>query len=129
LQFLRHISSTYLHGFAWILRHYDLELINSTSRVISNWYFPVGIGQYFLVFTIPIPKEISVSTFWHHFFGGKASPPFAEKRSSRQTSNTDQNITTSRQASTAFWVGKKIQIFTSRHYETKHRTLKFVPFT
>jgi hypothetical protein len=69
-----------------------------------------------LVFTIPIPKEILVGTFWYHSFGGNpffpqkggtgplfdgkggtgplfdtASPPFAEKRSSRQTSNTDQN--------------------------------------
>jgi hypothetical protein len=68
-----------------------------------------------LVFTILIPKEISVGTFWYDFFGGKpyfpkkggngplfeekggtsprfdtASPPFAEKRSSRQISNTDQ---------------------------------------
>jgi hypothetical protein len=64
-----------------------------------------------LVFTIPIPKEILVSTFRYHFFGGNpffpqkggngplfeekggtsplfdtASPPFAEKRSSRQIS-------------------------------------------
>jgi hypothetical protein len=37
---------------------------------ISNWYFPVGIGKYFLVFTIPILKEISVGIFWYHFFGG-----------------------------------------------------------
>jgi hypothetical protein len=67
-------------------------------------FFPVGIGRYFLVFTIPIPKEISVGTFRYHFFGGNpffpqkggygplfeekggtgplfdtASPPFAEK--------------------------------------------------
>ncbi len=72
--------------------------------------FPVSIGWYSSVFTIPIPKEISVGTFWYHFFhikgalspllrekGGTgplfdtASPPFAEKRSSCQTSNTDQN--------------------------------------
>jgi hypothetical protein len=68
-----------------------------------------------LVFTILIPKEISVGTFRYDFFGGKpyfpqkggngplfeekggtsplfdtASPPFAENRSSRQISNTDQ---------------------------------------
>jgi hypothetical protein len=94
------------------------------GRVVSNWYFPVSIGMYFLVFTEPIPKEILVGTFWYHFFGGNhffpqkggtfslkkgalapflrekggtgplfdtASPPFAEKRSFRQTSNTDRN--------------------------------------
>jgi hypothetical protein len=68
-----------------------------------------------LVFTIPIPKDISVGTFRYHFFDGNpffpqkggtgplfekkggtgplfdtASPPFAEKRSSHQISNTDQ---------------------------------------
>jgi hypothetical protein len=71
-----------------------------------NWYFPVGIGRYFLVFTVLIPKEILVGTFWYHFLAGTllfpqkggtdplfdtASPPFAEKRSSDQTSNTDRN--------------------------------------
>jgi hypothetical protein len=65
--------------------------------------------------TISIPKEISVGTFRYDFFGGKpyfpqkggngplleekggtsplfdrASPPFAEKRSSLQISNTDR---------------------------------------
>ncbi len=80
-----------------------------------NRYFPVGIGRYFSVFTIPIPKEISVGTLRYHFFGGNpfflqkggigplfeekggtgplfdtASPPFAEKRRSRQISNTDR---------------------------------------
>jgi hypothetical protein len=71
-----------------------------------NWYFPVGISRYFLVFTVPIPKEILVGTFWLKkgaiapFLRKKggtgplfdtASPTFGEKRSSRQTSNTDRN--------------------------------------
>jgi hypothetical protein len=68
-----------------------------------------------LVFTISIPKEISVGTFRYDFFGGKpffpqkggngplfeekgstsplfdtASPPFAEKRSSCQISKPDR---------------------------------------
>jgi hypothetical protein len=68
------------------------------------------------VFTIPIPKEILVGTFWYHFLAGTRfslkkgapapflsekggtgplfdtpSPPFAEKWSSRQTSNSNQN--------------------------------------
>jgi hypothetical protein len=85
-------------------------------RAVSNWYFPVGIGWYFSLFTIPIPKKITVFTFWCHFFVGNpffpqkggtgplfegkggtsplfdtSSPPFAEKRSSRQTSNTNRN--------------------------------------
>jgi hypothetical protein len=30
---------------------------------------PVFIGRYFLVFTIPIPKEILVGSFWYHCFG------------------------------------------------------------
>jgi hypothetical protein len=42
-----------------------------------NWYFPVSIGRYFLVFTIPIPKEILVGTYWYHFFGG--NPYFPQK--------------------------------------------------
>jgi hypothetical protein len=29
-----HDSSTYWHGFAWILCHYSLELINSTSAMV-----------------------------------------------------------------------------------------------
>ena len=41
------------------------------TRVVSNRYFPVGIGRYFSVFTISIPKEISVGTFRYDFFGGK----------------------------------------------------------
>ncbi len=56
-------------------------------RVVSNRYFPVGIGRYFLVFTIPIPKEISVGTFRYHFFGGTpislkkgALAPFLRKK-------------------------------------------------
>jgi hypothetical protein len=78
--------------------------------------FPVSISWYFSVFTIPILKEILVGTFWYHFFGGNpffpqkggtgplfegkkghwplfdtASHPLAEKRSSCQTSNTNQN--------------------------------------
>ncbi len=82
---------------------------------ILNRFFPVGIGRYFSVFTISIPKEISVGTFRYDLFGGKpyfpqkggnsplfkekggtsplfntASPPFAEKRSSRQIINTDR---------------------------------------
>jgi hypothetical protein len=77
--------------------------------------FYTGIGRYFSVFTIPIPKKISVGTFRYHFFGGNpffpkkggngplfeekggtgplfdtASPSFVEKRSSRQISNTDR---------------------------------------
>jgi hypothetical protein len=40
-------------------------------------YFLVGIGTYFSVFTIPILKEISVGTFWYHFFGGN---PFSLKK-------------------------------------------------
>jgi hypothetical protein len=78
--------------------------------VFSGRYWSVFLGIYHTL------KEILVGTFWYHFFGrnpffpqkggigplfeGKggtsplfdtASPPFAEKRSSRQTSNTDQN--------------------------------------
>ncbi len=34
LQFSCHASSTYLRGFAWILCHYGLELINSTSATV-----------------------------------------------------------------------------------------------
>ncbi len=97
-----------LHGFCTIqIRFYQ--------SCIPNRYFPVGIGRYFSVFTISIPKEISVDTFRYDFFGGKpyypqkggngppfeekggtsplfdtASPPFEEKRSSRQIGNTDR---------------------------------------
>jgi hypothetical protein len=78
---------------------------------MSNRYFMVGIGRYFLVLTIPRLKEVSVGTFWYHFFDGKGdtgplfeqkggtgpllntvSPLFAEKRSSHQTGNTDRYI-------------------------------------
>ncbi len=99
----------------WRNFFFSCAVVSVFCRVISNRYFPVGIGRYFLVFTIPIPKEISVSTFRYHFFGGNplfpqkgalapflrkkggtgplfdtASPPFVEKRSSRQISNTDR---------------------------------------
>jgi hypothetical protein len=86
--------------------------VASTLRLPAN--FLVGIGRYFLVFTIPIPKEILIGTFWYHFFGGNpffpqkggTGPLFEEKRghrppfrysqppfcgSSHQTSNTNQN--------------------------------------
>ncbi len=95
----------------------EKRVLKRQARVVSNRYFPFGIGRYFSVFTIPIlPKEISVGTFrYHHFLGGNpfslkkgalapflrkkggtsplfdtVSPPFAEKRSSRQISNTDR---------------------------------------
>jgi hypothetical protein len=57
------------------------------SRVVSNRYFPVGIGRYFLVFTISIPKEISVGTFRYVFLAGDpislkkgAMAPFLRKK-------------------------------------------------
>ncbi len=89
--------------------------VRSENRPVKTVYFPVGIGRYFSVFTISIPKEISVGTFRYDLFGRKpyflqkrgngplfeekggtsplfdtAGPPFAEKRSSRQISNTDR---------------------------------------
>jgi hypothetical protein len=42
-----------------------LHLEKNYLELCTESVFLVGIGQYFLVFTIPIPKEKLVGTFWY----------------------------------------------------------------
>jgi hypothetical protein len=48
-------------------------------RVIPNWYFSVGIGQYFSVFTLPILTDNSVRTFRYQKGGSAPLFPLLEK--------------------------------------------------
>jgi hypothetical protein len=76
-------SSLFLRAHAHHLDHDQVK-----SRVVYQiGIFLVNIGRYFLVFTIPIPKEILVGTFWYHFFGRNPFPlkkgamaPFLRKK-------------------------------------------------
>ena len=50
---------------------------------IPSGYFSVGIGRYFSVFTIPIPKENPVSIRYQKFGGSPSKnwrePPFSQE--------------------------------------------------
>ncbi len=54
----------------------DVQVAKNESWV-PIWFFQLVFGWYFLVFTEPIPKENSVSTFWYYYFGG--NPFFPRK--------------------------------------------------
>jgi hypothetical protein len=62
----RNSTPLFSTGTAWELNRvvYRMDIFQSVSVSIS-WYF------------IPIPKEISVGTFWYHFFG--ENPFFPQK--------------------------------------------------